>query len=271
MKTRNEDIMMQQLMHRRAALKDKLRKCQRVFGGWTCFSHPSPAEIFAKMGTDFVGIDMEHTPIDEEHALRIIALSQGAGGLCLPRVSGHDPQMIKRLLDSGADGIIVPLVNTREQAEQIFSWCAYPPVGKRSFGVARGQGYGLDYDIYTSQWNDAFSLVVQIETREAVANIEDILSVDGIDAVMVGPYDISGSLGIPGQLDHPKVQEARQKVIRACQKSGRSCGTQIVDPNMANVQSALDEGFNFIILGSDLFALWKWAEGMRDLMGTLRK
>ena len=112
--------------------------------------------------------------------------------------------------------------------------------------------------------------MIQVESIDAVNNIEQLLAFDEIDAVMVGPYDNSGSLGVPGQLDHPKVLEASKKVIEACEKYGKSCGTQLNDPNPENIKSLFDMGYTFAILGSDLFVLWKWAEQMQQIIKSLR-
>ena len=115
---------------------------ENAFGAWTSLGHPSITEIFASSGVDFVGIDLEHSTINLEQAQQIIAAAQANGAACYPRVSSHNPEQIRRLLDSGADGVIVPMVSTADQARRIVEWCKYPPMGKRSFGVARAQGYG---------------------------------------------------------------------------------------------------------------------------------
>jgi len=262
--------MMEKLNIRRASLKAALRGRKRTFAAWTSLGHPSITEMFSRSGVDFVGIDIEHSTISQEQSQRIIAASQAEGSLCLPRIATHNEEMIKRLLDSGADGIIAPTVNTAEQAEALASWMKYPPKGRRGFGIARGQGYGFDFNEYTENWNDISSLIVQIESIEAVDNIESILAVEDVDAVMVGPYDMSGSLGIPGQIDHPKVQEAAQRVVDACKKAGKGCGTQVVSPDPENVSTAFANGFTFVVLSSDIFLLWKWAEGMNGLISECR-
>jgi 2-keto-3-deoxy-L-rhamnonate aldolase RhmA len=259
------------LERRRLALKTKLRRRKPVFAAWTSLYHPSIVEILSRSGVDFVGIDIEHSTINQEQSQRIIAASQASGSLCLPRVASHNMEMIKRLLDSGADGIIVPMVNTAKEAIQLVAWCKYPPEGKRSFGISRGQGYGFDFDQYTKKWNSVCSLIVQIESITGVENIEKILNVDGIDAAMIGPYDLSGSLNIPGKIDHPKVRESAKRVIRACQRAGKACGTQIIDPDNSKIKAALKEGFTFIVLSSDVFLLWKWSERMRGNIQSNRK
>ena len=184
----------------RADLKSRLHGRERVFAGWTSIGHPQITEAMARSGVDFMGIDIEHSTISLEQSQRIIAASQAAGVACLPRLASHNPEDAKRLFDSGADGIIVPMVSNAAEAAEIASWCKYPPDGKRSFGVARAQGYGLDFADYTKSWNASSILIVQIESAEGVANIDAIAATPGIDGIMVGPYDLSGSLGVPGVL-----------------------------------------------------------------------
>ena len=255
-----------QLVQSRITLKRKLRAREKVFAGWTSFGHPSLTEIIASAGVEFIGIDLEHSTISQHENQRIIASAQGLGALALPRLASHNREMVKRVLDSGADGLIVPLVSSRAQAEEMASWGLYPPQGVRNFGVARAQGYGFDYDAYTKHWNKGFIFIVQIETKEGVEQIDDILAVKAIDGVMVGPYDLSGSYGVPGQLRHPLVQKACGRIVASCRRAGKACGTQIVDPDSQSTGKALRAGFNFVILDSDLFALWKWGERMRSII-----
>ncbi|MCX5704276.1 MAG: aldolase/citrate lyase family protein, partial [Candidatus Omnitrophica bacterium] len=227
---------MLEIQKRRESLKKKLRRRKPIFAAWTSLGHPSITEIFSRSGVDFIGIDIEHSTISQEQAQRIIAASQASGSLCLPRVASHNMEMIKRLLDSGADGIIVPMVNTADEARRLVSWCKYPPEGIRSFGISRAQGYGFDFDSYTKEWNSVSSLIVQIESITGVDNIEEILNINGIDGAMVGPYDLSGSLNVPGELDHPDVRKAAKHVINACRKFGKACGTQIIEPDHVQIK-----------------------------------
>ncbi len=262
--------MLKELSTRRQRLKSKLRNRERSFAAWTSIGHPSITEAFARMEVDFVGIDIEHSTISQEQSQRIIAACQANNTLCLPRVASHNMEMIKRLLDSGADGVIVPMVSTVEEAERIVSWCKYPPLGKRSFGIARAQGYGFDFQDYIGNWNETSSVIIQIESVQGVENIEKILSLDDIDGVLVGPYDLSGSLGIPGQLDHPSVTGAVQRVIAACARAGKASGTHLTDPDPESVQKAFSAGHTFVVLASDVFLLWKWSERMRTLIRGIR-
>lgn len=254
----------------RSDLRLKFRNRKRLFGGWVSYAHPSITETVARAGFDFMAIDMEHSTISLEQAQRIIAASQSEGVPCLPRPVSHSNDWIKPLLESGADGIVIQMVNTAEQLAAIIRDVKYPPVGARSYGVNRAQAYGFDFDEYIRGWNESSSLIIQVESVEAVENIEQLVARDEVDAVMVGPYDISGSLGVPGQTSHPLVIEASKKVIAACERFGKSCGTQVADASEAGVNDLFDLGYTYAILGSDLFVLWKWAENMQTLMRRMR-
>lgn len=241
-------------------LKSKLANRELVFGAWMSFSHPSIAEIFSSGEFDFLAIDMEHTTISLEQAQRIIAASQSFGVPCLPRPVSHSNDWIKPLLDSGADGIIAPLVNSRESSINLRDLLKYPPMGKRSFGVNRAHGYGKDFDNYLQKWNDTSVYIAQIENIEGLENIDQILETENLDGVMIGPYDMSGSLGVPGQTQHPRVLEAEKTIIDACLRSNKSCGTQLAQFTSSNVQKAIDKGYNFIFASSDLFILNDWTQ-----------
>jgi len=261
---------MNALFQKRAALKEKLRRRERLFGGWISYGHPSITETFARAGFDFIAIDMEHSTISLEQAQRIIAASQSEGVPCLPRPVSHSNDWIKPLLESGADGLLVQMVDTPEEIEFLLGHLKYPPIGRRSYGVNRAQAYGFDFDAYVKCWNETSSFLIQVESILAVDNIERLLSYDEIDGVMIGPYDISGSLGVPGQTSHPLVLDASRKVIDACARRGKSCGTQVTDASADSITALFHLGYTYAILGSDLFVLWKWAEQMRGLITSMK-
>ena len=251
---------------RRELLKKALKSRKKLFGAWVSYAEPSITETFAKAGFDFLAIDMEHSTITLPEAKGIITASQSYDVSCLPRPVSHSNDFIKPLLEFGADGMLIQMVNNANEVKRLIDHIKYPPIGKRSYGVNRAQGYGFDFDDYTSDWNNSSIFMIQVESIEAVEKIDEILAFNEIDGVMIGPYDISGSLGVPGQLDHPKVIEASKKVIEACKKYGKSCGTQLNDPNTNSVDELFNLGYTFAILGSDLFVLWKWAEQMKNIM-----
>jgi len=255
---------------KRAALKAKLLNRERLFAGWVSYSHPSITETFARAGFDFMFIDMEHSTISIEQGQRIIAASQSEGVPCIPRPVSHSNDHLKPLLESGADGMLVQMVETPEQVQALIQDVKYPPVGRRTYGVNRAQAYGFDFDEYIQNWNKTSTFMLQVESIKGVENIDELLAFDEVDGVMIGPLDISGSLGVPGQTSHPLVIEASRKVIDACRRQGKSCGTQVADVSPESVGALFDLGYNYAILGSDLFVLWKWAEQARRMMSAMR-
>jgi 2-dehydro-3-deoxyglucarate aldolase len=262
--------MFETIKNTRGTLKQKLANRERVFGGWVSYREPAIAETFANAGLDFIAIDMEHTTITTDEANRIITGVQSEGVVCLPRPVSHNNDYIKPMLDAGADGMIIPMVNTRAEAEEQVRLQKFPPLGQRSFGVNRAHGYGFEFKPYINTWNDSGIFMIQVESITAVKNIEELVKVPELDAVMVGPYDISGSLGVPGETNHPKVREAAKRVVEVCAEAGISCMTQIADVQKDAVEDAFDQGYTAVILGSDLFILWKWAADMKSLIGELR-
>ena len=254
----------------RRRLKDQLRNRELLFAGWISYSHPSIAETFGRAGFDFMLIDMEHSTISIEQGQRIIAASQSEGVPCIPRPVSHNNDYIKPLLESGADGMMIQMVETKEHVKKIIDYLKYPPIGRRTYGVNRAQAFGFDFDNYIQGWNCSSSLILQIESLEGVRNIEELLSFDEVDAVMIGPLDLSCSIGVPGEVAHPKVIEASTFVIEHCRKRGISCGTQVANVTSAGVNSLFDLGYTYAILGSDLFVLWQWATEMQLIMTNLK-
>ena len=250
-------------------LKRSLAK-RAVFCGWTSIGHPQLAELIVQSGVDCLGIDLEHSTISQEQAQRIIAASQAHGVSCIPRVASHNGEAIRRLLDSGADGILVPTVETVDQVAKLIQWIKYPPVGRRGIGVARAQGYGHDFEQYIETWNEKSILLIQIESMAAVENIDRLLQFDDVDGVMIGPYDLSGSLGIPGQIDSELVQSASQRVVESCKKHNKACGTHLVSPDSQSIQSALKAGYTFLALASDVFILQQWGQETKQLLFRFR-
>jgi 2-dehydro-3-deoxyglucarate aldolase len=241
-----------------------------MFAGWVSYAHPSITETFARANFDFMFIDMEHSTISVEQGQRIIAASQYEGVPCLPRPVSHNNDYLKPLLESGADGLLIQMVETPEQVASLIRDIKYPPIGRRTYGINRAQAYGFDFYEYIQNWNQASIFMLQIESIKGVENIDELLAFDEVDGVMIGPLDISGSLGVPGQTTHPLVIEASRKVIESCNRHGKSCGTQVADTDTANVNALFQLGYNYAILGSDLFVLWKWATQMRDMINSMR-
>lgn len=257
-------------MDSRRLLKSQLRSRQPIFLSWVSLGHPSIAEILSSSGVDAIGFDIEHSTISLEQTQRLIAACHSADVPCLPRPAGWTRNEIIPILDSGADGLILPMVNRPEQIDEIVNVLKYPPVGERSFGVNRAQGYGAHLEDYCSQWNEDSILVIQVEQPEAVDAIYELVSFPEIDGVMIGPLDLSGRLGSLGNPSAPEVAHAIDEVIEACNASGKSCGIQLADVTPSAVESYLARGINFIVLESDIFTLQKWADATREFIGEVR-
>jgi 2-dehydro-3-deoxyglucarate aldolase len=238
-------------------IKRTLREGGVSVGSWMSIGHVSIAEILAAAGYDWVVIETEHTAIDVSEALRLIIAVEAGGSVPLVRLASVDPVQTKAVMDSGAAGVLVPMVNSRADAETAVRSVKYPPQGFRGVGVARAQGYGASLDEYLRTANEDTLVVVQIEHIDAVNAIDDILAVPGIDATFIGPYDLSSSMGLPGQLDHPDVVAAMRRVLERTVAHGIAPGVHVVraETAAADMRARLAEGYRFIAVGSDLFLL----------------
>lgn len=240
-------------------LKEKLRNRENTIGSWITIGHQSVIDILAESDFDWLTIDMEHTTIDLNELQILIGFIQSHGMAALVRVSKNEEVIIKRVLDAGADGIIVPMVCSKEDAEKAVSFAKYPPSGKRGVGLNRGQRYGFGFDEY-KDWVDKYMVVIaQIEHIDAVNNIKEIIQTPGIDGVIIGPYDLSGSLGIPGNYDEQIVRDALKKVEDVCLTYNKSMGYHVVEPNGALVIEKQKLGYNFIAFSTDFLFLGKKA------------
>jgi 2-dehydro-3-deoxyglucarate aldolase len=232
-------------------LKAKLASNELTLGGWVMIGHPAVAEIMARSGFDWVTVDLEHSAMTIQQAEDLIRAAETGGRPALVRLTNNDENLIKRVMDSGATGIIVPLVRTAEDARRAVDALYYPPRGRRGVGLARAQKYGADFEWY-KEWLDREAVcVVQIEHIEAVENCEDILSVPDVDGYLLGPYDISASLSVAGELEHPDVLEAIARVRKTAEKMGKPGGIHIVEPDESKLRQAVDQGFTFIAYSID--------------------
>ncbi len=226
--------------------KEKLKSGEVALGGWLMTGHPSIAEIFAGEGFDWVCLDMEHT-CNDIHNLHEISLAlKGTGCDLLARLHSCDPVQAKLVLDAGADGIIVPSVNTGEQAELAVKMAKFPPKGFRGASFARATDFGRNFKSYYEKHNDNVIVVVMLEHLEAVRNVDEILSVDGIDATLIGPYDLSASMGLAGQLRHPEVEKAQDKLLKACLEHKVPAGFHVVPVSSELISERIKQGYKFI-------------------------
>jgi 2-keto-3-deoxy-L-rhamnonate aldolase RhmA len=234
-------------------LKHKLAAGKVCLGATLTMNSPVVAEILSHIGLDWLWFETEHSSLDDDIVLGMLQAANGADVSTVIRVPWNDKTMIKRALDLGPDGIILPLVNTREEAEYAVRAMKYPPLGERGAGLGRAQCYGMHMGEYLQTANDEVTTILMIEHIKAVENIEQIIAVKGVDSVMVGALDLSGSMGMLGQTADPKVEAAVQKVLAACKKAGMPCGIITVSADAANERIA--QGFTNLIIGIDVLFL----------------
>lgn len=239
--------------------RTRLVNGELLVGTVVTLSCPEVAEVLAGAGFDWLFIDAEHSPLE---ARDMQALLQGAGPHtpCVVRLSSSDQVPIKKALDIGAAGIIAPQVNSAEQAQAVVRFSKYAPQGARGIGIGRAQGYGLRFQEYVDTANESIAVIVQAEHVDAVENIEAIVSVAGIDGVLVGPYDLSASLGRLGQVEHPEVTGAIDHVTQACREAGVRLGIFGVSPDA--VKPYIQKGYTLIAVGGDTLMLGQAAKNV---------
>lgn len=245
----------------RPSLRDRILRKELTVGSWLSFGYTPVAEMMAGAGFDWLVIDMEHTAIGTADAFQMIQVIDLAGGVPLVRVGHNHPLLVKRAMDAGAHGVVVPMVNTAGEARQAVDALRYPPHGARGVGLSRAQGYGLGFERYRGWAEREAVLIVQIEHVQAVANLEEILAVEGVDGFIVGPYDLSGSVGRPGEFDHPDVARALDEVQRLVREGPKCGGFHVVHSDPAQLERRIAEGYRFIAYGDDMVFL---AEKLRD-------
>lgn len=232
-------------------IKQKIQNSEPAIGSWCQIGHPANAEILAEAGFGWIAADCEHGEVDESDIANFCRSVKRCGSVPLVRVRENSLMSIRRALDLGADGIIVPLVNNADDAKSAVDAARYPPAGRRGFAFHNANNWGVLFDEYVEVANNEVIVIAMVESKEAVENIDAILSVDGIDGVFIGPYDMSGSFGIPGETSNEIVKEACHKVARACTDHNKAAGQHIVLPTKENVKMAIKDGFTFLALGMD--------------------
>jgi len=250
------------------SLKSRLASKAPLLGSWLSWGFTPVAEVMARAGFEFLVVDQEHTAIGVAEMHALVQVIDLAGKYPLVRVADNDTTYIKQALDAGAHGVIVPMINSAEEARLAVARAHYPPQGIRGAGLARAQGYGLDFAGYQARAAKETVVIVQIEHIDAVRNIEAILAVDGVDGFIVGPYDLSASLGHPGEWDHPDVKAALDVVGKVVRSTHKAPGFHVVLSDHAGLKSRIEAGYRFIAYGDDMVFL---AEKTRDEIAAARK
>lgn len=237
------------------SLKTRINNNELTVGSWVTFTDTSIAEIMAKAGFDWLVVDMEHSAITLNEAQQLVQVIDLCGVPPLVRVEENNPTIIKRVMDAGAHGVIVPMVNSRQEAIAAVGAVKYPPVGKRPVGLSRAQGYGVTFDQYKEWVSKESIVIVQIEHITAVENLEEILTVDGVDGFIVGPYDLSASLGNPGDFNCFEMKSALENIIEVSVRIQKTSGFHVVSPQPELVKEKIDEGYRFIAYSVDFLFL----------------
>jgi len=248
-------------------LKARLRNGDVTFGSWMTLAHPAIAEILATAGFEWIVIDLEHSVISIDQAGELIRVIDLLGMAPLVRLTSNDASQAKRVLDAGARGVLVPMVMSADEARAAVASVKYPPSGRRGVGVSRAHGYGTRFSEYASTFNDESIVIAQIEHYQAIADLDAILAVPGLDGTIIGPYDLSASMGRPGRYDDPEVMRALERYESISKNAGKPMGYHVVEPNAVALKEKLARGYTFLAVSVDFMFL---GEACRNLMTAVR-
>lgn len=224
-------------------------------GCWINILDPIVGELAGRCGYDYAMIDMEHSPATLDSALDVIRAVQSGGAKAIVRVPDKQPQWIGRLMDMGADGVMVPMVNSVEEAQAAADATLFAPAGTRGMAasIVRATGYGVNTEHYLQHYRDEFILLVQIETADAVMQAKAIANVSGIDCVFIGPFDLAGSLGNMAEPDHPDTRSAVRRIVKAVSAAGKKIST-LSTPRQSSAK-LFKSGYDIVFSGSDITML----------------
>jgi 2-keto-3-deoxy-L-rhamnonate aldolase RhmA len=252
-------------LHRVLAMKQRLRAGTPIIGAWLGLTDPAAAEILGRMGFDFLMIDTEHGAWNIESLQMAVMALNGSDTVPIVRVPWNDHVRIKQVLDLGVEGIMAPMVNTVEQCRALVAACKYPPDGRRGMGPRRASNYYRDIQAYLAVANEAIFIMPQIEDIATVGVLDEFFAVPGIDAVAIGPNDLSGTAGLLRQLEHPTVRGALDAIIAAGKRSGVPVFLGVNTP-AARQRELVDSGVRVLTVTSDIELLA--AGGLQALRAT---
>jgi len=248
-----------------AKFKDRFNRSEAVIGTWINLSGPPIIEIIGRTGFDFLLIDGEHSPFDESDLRDALIACDNTAAESLVRVRANEEPRIKLALDLGADAVLVPMVNTVDDARRAVKAAKYPPLGGRGVGPWRCADYYRNFADYVKEANDTTALIIQIENKDAVAAIDEIIAVEGIDAVFVGPADLSASLGHGTNSGNPDTVAAIERVAEACRARGMPMGIDCLSTEHISRWEGL--GFRIFVFGADFEYL---DDGARTAVASAR-
>ncbi len=234
------------------SLKTRLARRDLTIGSWITLGHSSIAEIMAKAGFDWLVLDTEHSVLELSEVQTMIQVLDSQQCPAIVRLTSNHPDQIKRAMDAGATGIMVPMVKSAADVHAAISAVYYPPKGDRGVGLARAQGYGSGFQTYQKWLQNNAIVIIMIEHIQAIENIDAILSISDVDAYIIGPYDLSGSMGRPGELEHPDVQTAIRQTLEAGIRHHKAGGIHVIEPDPTVLQQRIKQGFTFLGYSLDI-------------------
>lgn len=236
------------------AIRNSLAANRPSIGSWMQIPHPSVAEIMGRSGYDWVAVDLEHGAIAVHQLPDLFRALELGGTLPLARLAHGHSKDCKQALDAGAGGVIVPMVESAAQLAAVRDACRWPPAGTRGVGFSRANLFGKNFEAYREE-AQAPLLVAMIEHVRAVGNLEEILSVEGLDAILVGPYDLSASMGLTAKFDHPEFMAAMERIRALCSRKAIPPGVHVVMPEPSVLEQRIGEGYRFIAYSIDAVLL----------------
>lgn len=258
---------------RKNPVKEKVQRGDVAIGAFCNIPSPVCMEVLGLSGLDFALVDAEHTPVGAETAEDLFRAAEAVGITPLTRVGENSQQVIQKYMDAGSLGVMIPLVNTAEEARRVVEAVKYPPLGKRGLAGTRASWYGLSGPLgeYVQMANAETLVIVQVETRESARNVREICAVEGVDVVFMGPTDLSSALGVPGQTRHPEVLKLIEELGRTIQGAGKAAGT--IARDLEDYRRWRERGFQFLCTGASQFlaqAAEAYVRAIRDYERALR-
>lgn len=250
---------------------EKMKQDERPLGTFLVMATQSHVECLGDVGLDYVIIDTEHGPFDTENMINLIRGAESANLTPFVRVANADHKEIQRCLDQGAKGLIIPMLNNIDDFKRVIDFSKYTPIGKRGFAGVRSNAYGYHENIgkdikdFMKKCNEDVLVLPQCETVDALENIEQILDLEGIDGIFVGPFDLSISLGIPVQFEHPRFKAAMDRILSACESAGKFA--LIYAGTLQKVQEAFIQGFDSVAYNIDASI---FIEGYKNAIKKIR-
>jgi 4-hydroxy-2-oxoheptanedioate aldolase len=230
-------------------LRDRLDSDDFLIATWLLLLDPTVPELLAGSGFDLLVADGEHGPVATSDLLQMVIATRAAGIPVLYRVAANEPVRIMHALDSGASGVVIPQVRTVADVERAVAWCRYPPAGLRGVAPRRISDYGRHAAGYLAQANEAVTCCIQVETREALESLDDLLAVPGVDTILVGPNDLAASIGHTGDITHPEVEAAIEQVIEQATARGIPAGAWTQSAEVARQRRA--QGYRWVTISAD--------------------